>query len=353
MVQIATQTGASRQPGGAPAIFTTGRLIRCQVGGSPFILPLERVAEVVALGAATTAAPRGWIGTLVRNERPVPIGDLAFLLGLPPAISNRRDARAVILRGAGGAVFGVTVESVPKVLDGAGAHLEPAPLLARRGAAGLVQGSIIQNDELLLVLDADAIIERLGAGITRLGDGRITELRALPRRGSGDTGRIAASDRPRRQPGPLQRDLQTLLVTRLETADGGSGFIPAVPMTWVQEVRSWQQPRILPHAPASLVGLLAWRGRALPVIDLAQRLTGIPADAGAEGKRRLLIVGPQGGAPLGVLLIPGVRGLQTLTADTPVGSFAPPETLDPTLLSAWTRLGDDGVAVLDPTAFFA
>jgi chemotaxis signal transduction protein len=353
MAQIATQTESSRQPGGAPAIFATGRLVRCQVGGSPFVFPLERVAEVVALGAATTAAPRGWIGTLVRNERPVPIGDLAFLLGLTPAISNRRDIRAVILRGAAGALFGVTVESVPKVVDAEGARPEPVPLIARRVAAGLVQGSFVQHDELLLVLDADAIIERLGAGITRLSDGRITELRALPRRVNGDTGRFVASDRPRPQPGPPPRDFQTLLVARLETADGGSGFIPAVPMTWVQEVRAWQRPRVLPHASASLIGLIAWRGRALPVVDLTQRLTGIPADEGAEGKRRLLIVGPQGGLPLGALLIPGVRGLQTLMADTQGTPLALPDTLDPALLSAWTRHGEDGVAVLDPAAFFA
>ena len=69
MVQIATRPEAARQPGGAPVIFATGRLVRCQVGGSPFVLPLERVAEVVALGTGTAAAPRGWIGTLVRNER--------------------------------------------------------------------------------------------------------------------------------------------------------------------------------------------------------------------------------------------------------------------------------------------
>src|SRR3954454_393377 len=179
MAQIATQTESSRQPGGAPAIFATGRLVRCQVGGSPFVFPLERVAEVVALGAATATAPRGWIGTLVRNERPVPIGDLAFLLGLTPTITNRRDARALILRGgASGGLFGVTVENVPTVLNAGTARPEPVPAIARRVAAGLVQGSLIHNDELLLVLDAQAIIERLAAGITRRGDGRITELRA-------------------------------------------------------------------------------------------------------------------------------------------------------------------------------
>lgn len=351
MVQPATPPGSLAT---AAAAVNTARLVRCQVGGSPFVLPLERVAEVVALGTATATAPRGWIGTLVRNEQPVPIGDLAFLLGLTPATTNRRDARAIILRGGGrGGLFGVTVENVPKVLDSGLVQPDLVPPLARRGASGLVQGSIIQGDDLLLLLDADAIIERLAAGITRQGDGRITELRALPRRAGADTGRVRVAERARTPLGPPPRDLQTLLVTPMETADGGSGFVPAIPMTWVQEVRPWQQPRLLPHAPASLLGLIAWRGRALPVIDLTQRLTGIPGTEVAGGKRRLLIVGPQGGQPLGAMLIPGVRGLQTLYADTPGAPPALPETLDLGLLTAWTRHGDDAVAVLDPGAFFA
>lgn len=353
MVQIATRLEAQHQPSSAPASSATERLVRCQIGGSPFVLPLERVAEVVALGAATATAPRGWIGTLVRNERPVPIGDLAFLLDLTPAITNRRDVRAVILRGgASGGLFGVTVENVPTVLDAGTARPEPVPLVARRVAAGLIQGTLIHNDELLLALDTDAIIERLAAGITRQSNGRITELRALPRRANGDTDRFRATERSRSQPAPPKRDLQALLVTSMETADGGSGFIPAIPMTWVQEVRPWQEPRILPHAPASLIGLITWRGRILPVLDLTQRLTGIPGIEVAGGKRRLLIVGPQGGLPLGALLIPGVRGLQTLSADAPRIPSALPDTLDPALLSAWTRHGEDAVAVLDPAAFF-
>jgi chemotaxis signal transduction protein len=354
MVQIATRTESQHQPGSAPISVATERLVRCQVGGSPFVLPLERIAEVVALGAATATAPRGWIGTLVRNERPVPIGDLAFLLGLTPTITTRRVVRAVILRGGtSGGLFGVTVESVPTVLNADTARPEPVPAIARRGGAGLVQGTLIHNDELLLVLNADVIIERLAAGLTRQSDGRITELRALPRRAASDTGRFLAADRPRPQFAPPKRDLQALLVTGMETADGGSGFIPAVPMNWVQEVRPWQEPRVLPQAPASLIGLITWRGRVLPVLDLTQRLTGIPGTEVVGGKRRLLIVGPQGSPPLGALLIPGVRGLQTLSADAPGTPPALPDTLDRALLSAWTRHGDDAVAVLDPAAFFA
>jgi len=313
-------------------------------------LPLEQVAEVVALGAATTTAPRGWVGTLVRNERPVPIGDLAFLLGLTPASASRHDARAVILRGGPDDLLcGVTVETVPTVHTSGDTPLQPLPLLARSAATGLIQGSIILGDELLLILAADTIRARLAARIARADDGRITELRSLPRCASGP-GRPLV-EQVRHQPQALPADLQVLLLASMETADGGSGFAPALPMTWVQEVRAWEAPRPLPHAPAALAGLMIWRERTLPVIDLTQRLTGIPRTA-HDGRQRLLIVGPQGAAPLGALIVSGVRGLQTIhTAGQ--GEQALPETLDPTLFSAWTQHGADSVAVIDPAACFS
>ena len=350
MVQIAARPELRRSPLGAAAVSRVGRLVRCQVGGSQFALPLERVAEVVALGSATASAPRGWVGTLVRNERPVPIGDLAFLLGLPPVSASRHDARAVILRGgADDLLFGVTVETVPTVITSGDGALLPLPLLARSTATGLVQGSIVLDDELLFILDADTIRERLAAGITRADDGRITELRSLPRR-NGDPGR-SFIDHARAHPQLHDAEVQVLLLTTMETADGGSGFVPALPMAWVHEVRAYVAPRPLPHAPASLAGLMVWRDQALPVIDLTQRLTGIPS-AAQDGRRRLLIVGPQGGAPLGALIVPGVSGLQTVQT-TGQGEQTLPETLDPALFGAWTQHGADTVAILDPATCFA
>lgn len=349
-MQIAARPELRRTPLGATAVSKVGRLVRCQVGGDQFALPLERVAEVVGLGSATATAPRGWVGTLVRNERPVPIGDLAFLLGLPPLSTSRHDARAVILRGGvDDVLFGVTVETVPTVSTSGDIPLQPLPLLARSTATGLVQGSIVLGDELLFILDADTIRERLAAGITRADDGRITELRSLPRR-NGDPGRPFV-EQTRPHPQLPAAELQVLLLTRMETADGGSGFAPAIPMAWVHEVRAYVAPRPLPHAPASLAGLMIWRERALPVIDLTQRLTGIPSTA-QDGRRRLLIVGPQGAAPLGALIVPGVSSLQ-MVQTTGQGQQALPETLDPALFSAWTQHNMVTVAVLDPAACFA
>ncbi len=346
-------TATATRPAPTPGLARTGRLIRCQVGGSAFVFPLERVAEVVALGGASISAPRGWIGTLVRNERPVPIGDLAFLLGLAPKLAAHGDARAMILRASADTLpFGVTVETVPTVLDIADTRVEPLPPSARRGAGGLVLGTIIVDDELLLLLDADAIIARLAGAVTHGPDGRITELRALPRRLGGDSGRLVAGQAPPR-PAPSARELPALLLARMETADGGGGFVPAVPMVWIQEVRPRAESRPLPHAPNALSGILIWRGRALPVIDLSGRLTGIPGTDDGANKRRLLIVGPQGAPPLGALLVSGVVGLRTLT--TAAAGTAPPDdqTLDPALLGAWSHHGEDAIAVLDVAALFA
>lgn len=346
----AAQGALPAQPGEAPE-----RLMRFTVGGFPYALPLERAAEVLAIGSVMATAPRGWIGTLVRNERPVPIGDLAFLLGVAPVIASRRDIRAIIIRdwveGAMQTRFGVTVEHVPEVVVSLGERIEALPALARRNPHILASGSVILGDELVVLLDADLVIARLDAGVVRAADGRITELRALPRR-QGETVRLTMPPGGVRTATALQQETPALLLPGVEAADGGGGFIPALPMAWVREVRPAQAPRPLPQAPAALQGLIVWRGRSLPVIDLVQRLTGIPSGPASVTGRRLVIVGLQGDDPLGAIIVPGVRGLATL-GPAPARGDAPPELLDPALLHAWTWRGDELVALLDPPACFA
>ena len=349
MAQVATRPQAPRPPEQFVAVSAVDRLVRCVLGDETFALPLEQVAEVVALRAAPAPAPRGWAGTLVRGDRPVPIGDLTFLLGLPAAPAGQHERRAIVLRGAHDrAILGVTVDAVPTVIDAAGIGLQPLPAVARRAATGLIRGSVVLGASVLLVLDAETIHERLGVGLVRGDDGRITELRALPRRAASDQGRTVVERDP--PPiGPLADDLQALVITPVEMDDGG-GFAPALAMGSVQEVRPFAMPRRLPHGPSAVIGLIERRGRALPVLDLVRRLTGIP---GAEHnpRRRLLIIGEPGGKPFGALLVPGVRGLRTLTRGVAALSRVP-ETIDPALLQAWTGDRGEAVAVLDPARLF-
>jgi chemotaxis signal transduction protein len=332
-----------------PAV-AAGRFVRCIVGGAPFALPLARVAEVVAIGAATATAPRGWIGTLARNGHPVPIGDLAFLLGLPPAPVDRREARALILRAsADNARYGVTIEAVPQVFDAGEARTVPLPPVVA-AAGGLVAGTLIGEGELLLVPDIDAIIGRLATGIARGPDGRITELRALPRRGAERSG--AGRERADRPLAPLREEQAALILGPLEVADGSGSVLPALPMTWIREVSPWQPMRPVPQAADAVSGLIVWRGHALPVLDLAQRLIGLPSDADTAARHRLLIVGPQGEPPRGALLVHAVRGLRTLRPADDGPDDRAPNLPDPTVIRAWTRHEGDAVALLDPAALF-
>ena len=334
-----------------PAV-AAGRFVRCVVGGMPFALPLARVAEVVAIGTATATAPRGWIGTLARNERPVPVGDLAFLLGFPGAAIDRREPRALILRAPDADTrYGVTIEAVPQVFDAGLTHAMPLPTVVL-SAQGLVSGSLVHDDEILLVLDADTIIDRLVAGITHGPDGRITELRALLRRGGERSAAFQARADATTAP-PLADEQAALLLGSLEAADGSGALCPALPMRWVQEVAPWRAARPIPHAPAAISGMIVWRGQALPVLDLAQRLTGLPSDAGAEARRRLLIVGPQGEAPRGALSVTTVRGLGTLQPTPDRAHDSVPNLPDPALLAAWAWYEGEAIGLLDPEAFFA
>lgn len=332
------------------AVSRVGRLVRFEIGGDLFALPLEEVAEIVGLGVASATAPRGWVGTLVRDERPVPIGDLGFLLGLPATAARRHEMRALILRGATGTItFGVTVDAVPAVIDASGIGLQQLPTIARRMASRLVAGSVVIDDTLILVLDRAAIRERLLAGLTRDDADRITELRALPR----PLAEVRRADAitPAGQPAPLPGEMRALVLTPIEAADGGDSFAPALPMEWVQEVRSFSAARRIPLAPPTLAGLLMRQGRALPVLDLTRGLTGIPGDERAP-RRRLLIVGQPGEAPLGALLVSGVRGLRTLTVD-PAPDAALPALSDPGALRAWAHEDGAPIAILEPAALFS
>ena len=182
--------------------------------------------------------------------------------------------------------------------------------------------------------------------MVRATGGRITELRALPRR-QGETVRLAPPPGGTRAPAPLREATSALLFPSLEAADGAGRFVPALPMAWVREVRPAQATRPLPQAPGALQGLIVWRGRSVPVIDLAQRLTGIPTGQASDAGRRLVVVGLQGGDPLGAIIVPGVRGLATLAA-APPRADAPPELLDPALRHAWTRRDDELVGAARP-----
>jgi chemotaxis signal transduction protein len=347
-------------------------LVCFTAGGAAVALPLERVPEVVSLSGAAASAPRGWVGTLVRGDRPVPVADLAFLLGLPratPVVAPR-----AVLLGAGRpasllgvARYGVAADDAPTVVTVPRADFQPlspaagpvartfvTAVLVREQARPGGRGESEEPAELTLVLDADAIAAALEPGVTRAEGGAIAGLRALPREPAKDL--IAARDRDAGWTGLATVGhaptwpRQVLALSPLSA--GGVDMpvlpvLPVVPLEWVREVIPYRGAHAVPHAPPGLAGLVVWRGRALAALDLA-RVLGDAPEAVAPGAR-LLIVGPPGGEAVGALVVPGVRGL--LTLDAPAGPAAPrlPGALARVAVAAAPRLGGT-VALLDVAA---
>jgi purine-binding chemotaxis protein CheW len=73
------------------------------------------------------------------------------------------------------------------------------------------------------------------------------------------------------------------------------------------EVVELPTPLPVPGAPAWVLGLTEWRGRALPVLDLALRL-GLPPSV-IDRRARLLVVRASPKDAVGVVVRPGVRVL--------------------------------------------
>ena len=366
---LTAQRNVGATPQRAAQAAQAVQLVCFPAGGAAVALPLERVPEVVSLSGAAASAPRGWVGTLVRGDRPVPVADLAFLLGLPRATRGAA-TRAVLLGGGragdplGLARFGVAADEAPTVVTVPRADFQPlspaagpvartfvTAVLVREQAGPDARGEGEEPAELTLVLDADAIATALEAGVTRAEGGAIAGLRALPRQPAGDLvparGRdagwagLAAAGREPTWP------RQVLALSPLSPGGVDRPVLPAVPLEWVREVIPYRGAHAVPHAPAGLAGLVVWRGRALAALDLG-RVLGDAPEAFAPGAR-LLIVGPPGGEAVGALVVPGVRGL--LTLDAPAGPAAPrlPDGLARAVVAAVPR-PEGMVAILDVAA---
>lgn len=121
-------------------------------------------------------------------------------------------------------------------------------------------------------------------------------------------------------------------------------------LAWVREVQRLRDLVPLPLAAPHLIGLAAWRGRMLPVLDLAP-LLGLAGELPAP--RQLLVLGR--GAPSAALAVTDIQGLQHLQATDTDRRAGALEGLRPDIvrgLDAEGRLLIDGarVASLHPTA---
>ncbi len=263
-------------PASAPAV----RLLRLRYGGLPWAVAGDAVCEV--LGTETlqrnprpaAGSPYGW---LLGEREEIPVYLPAECgPGNPGTPENASAAAVVVLQPARGPRCGLGVEAVDEVRQEAISRLRllPAPAASRRWAFPRV---VLWEDGLALEI-APAAVPHLAASAGPAG------ATAAAREAAQNAAALCAGEAQFDvglwlQPAPSSAGLFVFALP------GGGAVDFALPAAQVVEVLSAVAPRPVPGAPAPLLGLLAWRGEALPVVDLALAIGLAPAPAPPPGGR--------------------------------------------------------------------
>lgn len=261
-------------------------LVSFTAAGRYYALPLERVAEVLALPPDVVPVPRAGnaaLGVAALRGGVLPLLSLPALLGLAAPASGT-DARVVVAR-LGGAETGLVVDALGPILRLAPDAIDPVPSALSRGGTTAVD-AICRVDEagaLVSVLSADRLLEgtTVSASSARSYDTKSA---------NGQT------------PGATEQ------VVVFDVAGESYG----VPVGAVREVlRVPETMTRLPRSPDLVVGAIDVRGTILAVIDQRRRF-GLPP--GEANPRRRIVVLEAGGATAG-LLVDGVTRMLRLDAD--------------------------------------
>jgi purine-binding chemotaxis protein CheW len=117
----------------------------------------------------------------------------------------------------------------------------------------------------------------------------------------------------------------------------------ALPIAAVHEIIRFSEPRSVASDVVWIRGVIALRGKIIPIFDLAARL-GLPGAAGEPGK---IVILETGGGQAGVM-VDDVE--EVLTVDS--GRLEPVPTANGDMIDAIAKIGDRLVILLNPEGLF-
>lgn len=261
-------------------------LIRCSIGGRTYCLDVSCVrglqrSEQLML-AAGQDGQLGWIDS--KGER-FPPHPMAALLSAPSPLEARPDQLVVLLH-AQERSFGIAVDQVLPVIWVPRGDLAPLPDIAQDPATLLFQGVAVIEGQMVLRL----AVERI-----RLGSFSSPPAPATP-----------APDEARPSPHATAAPGKILVFSTPQLDKDGTRFTFALSLRQVAEILLPLAPMPVPAAPAYVLGIIPWRERPVPVLDLEQRLGGALPSAGLQ---RPILVARASARPqfCGIPIHPDVR----------------------------------------------
>ena len=222
-------------------------LLAFALADQPYALPLETVREVIATPSDLTKLPRtdaARLGVANVRGRLTPVVSARVLLGLPYAPLGL-DSRVVITV-VGGTSVGVAVDRVSEILRAPVDRIGAVPALLNRAAGEARVAAMLRSRQggLVAVLDPERLFaEESMAQVL-------------------EDASAAAEPSDAAAPATFRRFLIFTLMNETYGVDiGAVEEVVALPPTL---------PR-LPKAPPYVLGVMSWRGQALPVIDQRRR----------------------------------------------------------------------------------
>ena len=316
------------------------RILCCRVGDHVFGLEMAAVAGVRESGRLRRGSPAEWRGP----DGPAAIPHLGELLGLPGSRDASKE-HVVVLRNTGG-LRPILVGSVSRMMAIRADRIHPVPSLLLgptdgwpfEGVVDLSQDQAADD----LAVDSEGALGPIGKlamllDPDRLLAGHSTVSRSSPTPSSQGVVPIETST------DPSDVDRRRVMILPLVPPQGeGRPIACALSASQVLEILEPPTIVAVPLAPPDVTGLIAWRGRVVPVIDLARRL-GLAAFQ-ADRKARLLIARGEGDGLLAFLVHPGI---QAMRLPLPTTGCPPTTGLDRRLVRGLFQWDDATLVVPD------
>ncbi|TVQ09007.1 MAG: purine-binding chemotaxis protein CheW [Leptolyngbya sp. DLM2.Bin27] len=139
----------------------THSYLRFTLGNQAALLPTGQVQEAIATPAARITPmpnmPSAMLGLINRRSRVLWVVDLALLMGLPTAYPNSQQYNLVLMQ-TQGVTLGLRVTQIDGILSLPAQHMQPAPTHVPSGLVPFLRGCVLQDGEVLLGLDGDALL---------------------------------------------------------------------------------------------------------------------------------------------------------------------------------------------------
>lgn len=300
---------------------STLRIVPCYLAGSRYSFDIADITALVESALVRKSDGEGPVcGWIERRGQRVPVYSLAERLGVTR--ESKLGEVAVVLK-RGPEPIAVSVDGVSQPLDVATSHIHAMPPAATDPSLrNLIASVLWHKDALWLHMDAARVA------------------------GAGDAGRTPGSTSSKAKAGAAAAAagsgaILAFAIPSINPSDRELLF--AVSARQVLEILEDSSPVPVPAAPSHLRGLIAWRKRPVPFVDLGRILGWAP---NPREKTAVLVV--RGARVAEVLALPIAAGAGTFRLPFPhSGSNEPCQAVPAGVSSVMVEVDRTSVCVLD------